>query len=146
MDPLDYLRIIRRRWLVVLAAGLVSLVAAVVTLAPQPSSTGPGSAPGSATGYKATTTLLQRSTDTTSVPLGTLPVFVSSGAVPRTAARALGYDGDPDELAQGVNALPDETTHTLAISVTDPDADRAAAVADAFGDALVQVLRKRSPE
>ena len=79
VDPLDYLKIIRRRW---------TLVAGRRTRGPgrrdrdrcrrRRPAPGPAGPDSDVTGYKATTTLLQTTSDAATVPLTTLPVFVSS--------------------------------------------------------------------
>jgi Mrp family chromosome partitioning ATPase/capsular polysaccharide biosynthesis protein len=144
MDPLDYLKILRRRWLVVAACGLVAVVAAVVTLPSAPSSAGRSGPTASVTSYKATTTLLQTTADASTVPASTLPVFVRSGDVPKAAAKTLDFEGDPNLLGQRVSLTPDPDAGTIAITVTDPDADQAIAIANAFSTALIEFLRKRA--
>ena len=142
MDLLDYLTILRRRWVVVAASALAAAVVALVTLPP-----GPGQAAvpqANITNYKATTTLLQTSTSAATVPVTTLPVFVSTGEVPKAAAKELGYTDDPNLLGQLVNVSIDDETGTIGISATDADAERATATANAFSSALIDFLRKRA--
>jgi Mrp family chromosome partitioning ATPase/capsular polysaccharide biosynthesis protein len=143
VDPLDYLKILRRRWTLIAAAGLVALVTAVVTMPSAPSG-GLQVPTAEITQYKATTTLLQTTSDAATVPLATLPVFVSSGDVPKAAAKALNFDGDPNLLGQRVSVNLDDDTGTIGITASDADAAQATAIADAFSDALIQYLRKRA--
>ncbi len=50
----------------------------------------------------------QTTSDAATVPLTTLPVFVSSGDVPKAAAKRLSFDGDPNLLGQRVNVSLDD--------------------------------------
>jgi Mrp family chromosome partitioning ATPase/capsular polysaccharide biosynthesis protein len=143
VDPLDYLKILRRRWTLIAAAGLVALVTALVTMPSAPSG-GLQVPTAEVTQYKATTTLLQTTSDAATVPLATLPIFVSTGDVPKAAAKTLHFDGDPNLLGQRVNVNLDDETGTIGITASDPDANQATAIADAFSDALIQYLRKRA--
>lgn len=143
MDLVDYLKVLRRRWVVVAACGLAALVVALVTLPPAPSTSSAPQAP-TISGYKATTTLLQTSTGNATVPASTLPIFVARGAVPKAAAKKLGYDGDPNVLGQTVNVSIDDKVGTIGIVATDPDAQRAVETSSAFSTALIDYLRSRA--
>jgi Mrp family chromosome partitioning ATPase len=146
MDVLDYLRIIRRRWRLIAATVTLAAIAALVTMPSSDTSagTGPGQDDQPTTTYTATTTLLRTSTSPGDLPLSTLPVFVRAGAVPKAAAKAIGWTEDPNLLGLQVDAVPADGTSTIALTATGKDGDLAARTADAFADALIQVLRERA--
>jgi capsular exopolysaccharide synthesis family protein len=62
------------------------------------------------------------------------------GAVPRLAAAALHYPGDPAALTGQVNVATDPNVGTLVIGVSGPDGPHDAAVANAFSTALNQYV------
>ena len=71
-------------------------------------------------------------------------------AVARLAARKLDYSGDPLSLLPLVEATPDPESDILAIEANAPDPQRAADIANAFADGLVQLgtgrLRREAEE
>ena len=143
MDLVDYLKILQRRWLVVAAAGLVALLVGVITLPIGRAAT--DEAPKlQVSQYKATTTLLQTASSADTVPLTTLPIFVASGDVPKAAAKALGYKGDPSLLGQQVSVTIDDKTTTVGVTAVSQDPDTAVRTADAFSTALIDYLRHRA--
>jgi len=99
----DYLKIFRHRWLVIAAC---TLAAAAVMWAVTPASTDTTLKVGS---YTATATLLVGSSDAneTSVSMARIPLYLTTGEVPKRAAEAVGYDGDPALLASGLTVTPD---------------------------------------
>jgi capsular exopolysaccharide synthesis family protein len=76
----------------------------------------------------------------TSINLPQAALETTVGAVPRLAAAALHYGGDPAALAGEVNAATDQTVGTLIIAVSGPNGSRDAAVANAFATALNQYV------
>lgn len=143
MDVLDYLKVLRRRWLFIAAAVLAALAVGVLTLPPGQTGAA-GRAGESVAGYKATTTLLQTSTSPGTVPLSTLPIFISTGDVPAAAARTLNFRGDPNLLGQQVTVTIDSDIGTIGVVASDPDAARAPGIADVFADELINYLRDRA--
>jgi Mrp family chromosome partitioning ATPase/capsular polysaccharide biosynthesis protein len=143
MDLVDYLSILQRRWIVVAAAGLVALLVGVITLPAGHAAT--AEAPKlHVSSYKATTTLLQTSSSSNTLPLTTLPIFVASGAVPKAAAKALGFKGDPNLLGQQVSVAIDDKTTTVGVTAVSRDPNTAVHTADAFSAALIDYLRLRA--
>jgi capsular exopolysaccharide synthesis family protein len=134
----DYLKIFRQRWLVI--AGC-ALAAAAVVFAITPS-TPTGVAPASS--YTATATLLVSSADEgkSSASMGRIPLYLTTGEIPRRAAEDLGFTGDPALLAADVTVTPDFQAQALTVSASDTDADRAAAVANAFAEETVAVFEE----
>jgi Mrp family chromosome partitioning ATPase/capsular polysaccharide biosynthesis protein len=139
--PLDALR---RFWWVIV---LFTVGGAVVGGLPSPTS-----AADSVTRYTASHTILVSSTaqDGTSYTdpqaFNQIQLFATTGEVPLRAAKALGYDGSPAQLASTVTAVTDQLTGALQISTTQATADEAVAVADAFGDQLTTYLAERQDQ
>jgi capsular exopolysaccharide synthesis family protein len=142
VDPIEYLKTIRRRWLVVAIALLLGTTISVFAL---PGADGAGSP---AAQYKATTILL--SDQTTVVDprvnggLSTVAALVTIGDVPKRAAEALDFQGEPDLLALTVRASVNRTTGLLHISATAPDPTRAELVADTFAEELISYIEERN--
>ena len=60
--------------------------------------------------------------------------------MPRRAAAALGYEGDPAKLAAKVTAEADRTVGVVRITATDKDPDEAARIANAFANEVQSYL------
>ncbi len=132
MEPLDFLTIFRQRWKIILAAVLISTGVAWFT-SPKTAVAGP-----SALSYTATTTLIQAQGG--SVPLNVVALLATQGDVPKVAADALHYTGDPAALAATVSITPDTQVGTLTVAANDADPARASAVANAFAAAINTTL------
>jgi Mrp family chromosome partitioning ATPase/capsular polysaccharide biosynthesis protein len=146
VDVVDYLRILRRRWKIILAATLIGVVVGLVTLPPAPRRivTSSGTTTTAASSYEAITTLLQTHNSSTVVPLDSLPTMVTSAGVAQRVAKALDYQGDPTALIIGVLPSADAKASTLAIKVTNSDPERAVALSTAFADSLIAELRDQA--
>lgn len=134
MTLADYLKIFRHRWWVIVLSTL--LVAAVVfAITPEEPSDEPP-----ASSYTATATLVasQPSEATQQVSLGRLALFITTGEVPIRAAESVGYTGDPAVLAGEMTVTPNDVAQAITISSTTPEAETAAARANAFADAAVE--------
>lgn len=149
MEPIEYLRILRRRWWII--AGSV-LVAVAVVVATTPSDGGSTAAPTART-YKAVNSLLQEPGGAQfGQPLGpptkieSLAFFVTAGEVPERAAEEVGWTDDPAILATKVTTEADPSVGALKIEVTDDDGERAARIANAFADAFIGFLAERGQE
>jgi Mrp family chromosome partitioning ATPase len=125
-------------------AGFAALIVALITLPPPPPTDRTTASEGSVNQYRATTTLLRTTTSAATVPLTTLPIFVSTGDVPEAAAKQLGYGGDPNLLGQLVDVAIDDQMGTIGVTATDENPERATAMADAFSTALIDFLRRRA--
>lgn len=127
----DYIRVFRRRWLIILAC---VLVAAGVTFAV--ADDGTKRAP---TGYSATATLLAGSTSqTTGSNLSRVALFITTGDIPTRAAKALGYTGEPAVLASQLAVTPDSAAGAITITAKDNQGERAATIANTFADETVR--------
>lgn len=139
MEPIEYLRGLRRRWKVVAACVLVALGAGFVVTGGDE-----GTAEAPTRTFEASTYLLP-TTSSVSVRGGgtmqTAAARVTLSEIPRRVADAINYDGDPEDLAANVTAAPDEETGLLKISARAPSAYRARLIADAFAEELLLVLR-----
>ncbi|WP_203568226.1 polysaccharide biosynthesis tyrosine autokinase [Aestuariimicrobium ganziense] len=124
----DYLRIFRRRWLIILAC---TLVAAGVVFAITDESERP------ALGYAATATLVVDG-ENAQGNLSRIALYVTTGDIPVRAAAALGHQGDPAVLASELEVTPDPAAGALTITARSDQAERATAVANTFADETVK--------
>jgi Mrp family chromosome partitioning ATPase len=143
MESNDYLRILRRRWKVVVAAGILAVLT-ILTLAP-------ASLLGTTrTSYTATATLVQEPGAQPLIgpaaerPLLFAALLVTTGPVPGAAAQRLGFDGNPATLLRSVSVSPDATSGALDISATSADPDRAELLADTFAAETVDEVYARA--
>ena len=127
MDPIDYLRALRRWWAVILCLTLVGLLAAFVT---SRSNSGPH--------YQATTILAQAGDSGSTVSLARAAFLTTATDVSNLVAKELGED--PRLAARGVSAQSDITLNGVVITAVADSAKRATTVADAFGSALIMSL------
>lgn len=140
MELKDYLRILRRNWIVIVASALLGLlVAGSASLLAKPS-------------YVAETKLfvaLQNSNTVTELQQGNIFTqarvqsyveTVSTPSVLQPVIDRLGLNIDPQSLAARVVANSDPNTVLITISVTDESAVQAAAIAQAIGSSLVSAV------
>ena len=129
----DYLKVFRHRWLVIAAC---TLAAAAVMWFVTPASTDTTAKVGSYTG---TATLLVGADEegNPAVSMARIPLYLTTGEIPKRAAAAVGYDGDPALLASGLTVNPDYQAQALTVSATASDGAQAAAVANAFANEAV---------
>jgi capsular exopolysaccharide synthesis family protein len=140
MDPIEYLKVLRRRWPVIVVS--VFLAATVGVFIP----TGMGAAEPTTTQYKATTILLTDEAVARDPRIGgasLLATLTTIGKVPKRAAQALNFTGEPRELASTVRAS-NGAEGLLRISATASEPDRAELVADTFADELMAYVEERS--
>lgn len=149
MDLGAYLRILRGRWLIVLAAVIVALGAGwlVSTVAPV--------ATPAPTTYTASTLLLNTggfgtgsfgTGGTSGFSLSTVAALTAIEAVSERVADELGYEGDPSELAARVGATADTTAGTLRIRAIASTPREAEGLADTFAQELLGYLLDRRTE
>ena len=142
MDPIDYLKTLRRRWLVVAVSVLVSMAISSVALLSLD-----GSAASQGSSYRATTILLTGEstlTDPRVNALSTLAALVTIGEVPKRVAEALDFEGEPSALASTVQASIDADTRLMRISATASDPARAEVVADTFAEEMIVYVEARN--
>lgn len=136
MEPVDYLRIVRRRWVLVVLCLVIGLVGAWATTPDTPRQ-GP-----IIRSYRASVTLIQNPNVTTPINLKSTRFLVTVGTIPKMAAAQLGFKGDPALLATGVNATIDDQVGALTISTAGDDGVASARTANGFGQATIEYLQQ----
>lgn len=132
MEPVDYLRAMRQRWILIVALTLFGAVAAFATSSGDP-----------APSYQATHILIQDSSpDQVQVDLARAAFLVTSGEVPVRVAEKLGED--PRQVLDGVTALTDVELNGLRITADEATPKRAAEVSDTFARELIGVLDEKA--
>jgi len=132
---------LRRWWWVVLAITLLGAAAGAV-----PS---PAKSVAASTTYSATHTLLVAdSSDPNNASGGyaifnQIPLFATTGEVPKRAAARLAFDGEPAELAAQVSVSVQGDTGAVLVSTSQDDAAAAVGIADAFAEELAGYLAER---
>ncbi|MEY2423142.1 MAG: hypothetical protein QOI95_3209 [Acidimicrobiaceae bacterium] len=135
MEPLEYLRILRRRKLFVALAVLVGVIAGWVSA--------PGSSSNAPPNYRATHTLILAPTIVVKAfNIEQTALLLTAGAIPQAVAQKLGPGTDPVRLSKKVQPKANTTLGTIDITAIDPDPNFAVAVADAFAQALVDDLSR----
>jgi capsular exopolysaccharide synthesis family protein len=127
MEPLDYLRLLRRRWRLLAAAVLVAGVVAWVTT---PADEGDGQIT-----FEATHILLRDDAAQTPPPaLAQVALFVETGDVPQQVADRLDSDEAAASLIRRVEVVPDEPSGSVEITASGATREEAAELANAFGE------------
>lgn len=141
MNPIEYLRALRRRWVIVIASGVLAVVAAgLLTL---------GNIGPVGTTYQATTMLLKAGysgSPVDAISLDTVTALATVGEIPGRVAEQIGYEGDPALLASKVSAEVQEGSGLLLITATSEDPDEAKLLADTFAGELIGFLDDRKTE
>lgn len=141
MDPLDYLRILRRRWWVWASVLVLALVAGALSI-PRGDEVSRGPL---ATSFTATHTLLQSPGVQEPVSLELTRLFTTTGEIPRIAAQALGRPADDGPaIAAGISVTVDPDVAAMRISAVGTDGEQAARTANAFGEAVKEFLRTQA--
>lgn len=141
MNPVEYVRILRRRWLVIALIFAAALAAGWLTTTVVP--VGPA-----IRSYRATTVILN--TGTLNVPgissLDTVAALTTVGEVPERVAEKINYQGDPVALGARVRAFAEGETGILRISASSKQPQEARVLADTFADELLGFLIDRKAE
>jgi capsular exopolysaccharide synthesis family protein len=138
MEPVEYLRILRRRWGVVVVAVLLGATAAWAT-AP----TGEAAEPQRT--YEATHTLYRdpAAPQQHNITMDTVALLATTGEIPRRVAERMGTSAEPAVLASRVEVVPNQQLGTLTIASRDRDGERAAELANAFAEETVRYFDER---
>jgi capsular exopolysaccharide synthesis family protein len=140
VDPLEYLRAIRRRWVIPVAAVLLAVVIAWATTTVAPAST---KSPTRL--YEATTILLSRGGGSPGFTnLQTLAALTTIPDVAKRVADTMHYTGDPQVLARQVRAFGDSQTGLLNITADSTDPKQAQTLADTFATELLGFLAEQA--
>jgi capsular exopolysaccharide synthesis family protein len=136
MEPIEYLKVLQRRWRLLVACVLVTAAAGWL-LAPSGANTATADA------YAATISLIPTPGDKAEEEpnLNRVAYLVTVGQVPQMAADALERKGDIESLLAAVSASVDIEAGTVTITATGATAAEAGARADAFADATVTYQR-----
>lgn len=126
----EYLAAIKRRWRVVVAAGVLGVLIGLL-IAPSAAQAN----------YSATATVLQSADVKT--PVAAAALLTTSNPVAERAAKLLSSRVPPKELLLLVVAAADKATNSIKITTTSADASTAAALANAFAVATVNEFRAR---
>lgn len=141
MNPVEYLRILRRRWPIIASIVAAALAAAWLTTTVVP--VGPP-----IRSYRATTVILN--TGTLNVPgisgLNTVAALTTVGEVPVRVAEKISYQGDPVALGARVQASAESETGILRITASSKQAQEAALLANTFAEELLGFLIDRKAE
>lgn len=141
MDPLEYVKAVARRWKLVVACVLVAGIAGWLTADSTPrTEADPG------TVFQSSVTLQPLGDNAASVNLGLTAYLVTQVDVATIAAATMQETGDPQILASQVSATADPETFTVIVQASDPDENRAQALATAFADAVLTFLRQSGQE
>ena len=146
MEPIEYVRVLIRRWPIIAIGALIGAAFAFIGTDSEPE-------PFERT-YTATHTLLvnqgqpqfggQQLVGT--VTFAQVPVFATTGEVPRLVAEELGHEGAPASLAAQLTVEGDSETGTLRFTTEQENAEDAVRIADAFADETVRYLSLRQEE
>jgi capsular exopolysaccharide synthesis family protein len=141
VNPVEYLRILRRRWPIIAAIVAVALAAAFLTTTVVP--VGPA-----VRSYSATTVILN--TGELNVPgianLSTVAALTTVGEVPARVAKKVNYAGDPVVLGAGIDAIAETETGILRITARSKQPEEAKTLADTFATELLAFLEVRKGE
>lgn len=132
----------RRWWIVVLLAAVGMLLGAL----PNPTTT--ADSPDQNVTYKANHTLLVSDPTGNDIfqnqtTFNQLELFATVGEVPARAAKRLGYDGEPAQLASELTVELNAQTGAIRIGTEQASAQRAVDIADAFAEELTAYLAER---
>ncbi len=143
MDLLAYLRVFRRRWLLIVIPAVAALAFSWATLPKVAAQTGP-----TFSSYTATATLIQSpdvsfsdSPFGSGLSMSTVSLFTTVGRVPEMAAKKLGYKGEPQVLATQVLTTPQTDTDTLQISSTSTDPRGVVKLVNAFSESVIAYFK-----
>jgi Mrp family chromosome partitioning ATPase len=137
VEPIDYLRALRRRWLVVAGCLGVAILAAALTM-PAKAAQGPVS-----TSYTATYTMIL-APDAAGTNLSRVKLLITTGEIPKAVDREVNFPGNAAELATLITVATDSDLGTVKIAMSDPDGRRATRYANAFGEQTLVSLRKEA--
>jgi capsular exopolysaccharide synthesis family protein len=143
MEPIQYIRALRRRWWVIAAAVLVSVAVAWATTA----AVAPPTAAPSEAAYAASTVLWSpdvMSTESVSptMTVETLSRVLTLPEVATIAAKRMHFQGSPLTLISRVEATADATSGFVTVTAVAPSAEGARNTSTAFSSALISYLQR----
>lgn len=144
MEPIEYVRALIRRWPIIAIGALIGAAFAFVGTDAEPAPV--------TSSFTATHTVLASLPEIGSQSLvGTtafaqIPVFATTGEVPRLVSEQLGYDGPPAALASELVVESEAETGTIRFSTQQENGDEAVRIADAFADQTIDYLSQRQED
>lgn len=143
MDALDYVRSLKSRRRLILACVVTALVIAWVTTPDEPTIEPAAEVGESFTAshrmlYTPPAEALAAGGLESSLP--GIAFLTTTGIVPERAAALIGFEDEPALLASRITVEVDDLLDVMTISMTGPDGDRAAEVANAFAESLKAYL------
>ncbi|HEX2699145.1 MAG TPA: hypothetical protein VHM89_02945 [Acidimicrobiales bacterium] len=138
MEPIEYARLIRRRWRILAACCLVSFVVVWVLTPASPAAEDPE--------YVGEHTLIRSDDNASPQALVTVALFVKTGEVPRRVAERIGFTRDPALLARSVDVDVDEQIGTLTVQATANGRAAASELANAFAEETLAVLGEKAQQ
>jgi capsular exopolysaccharide synthesis family protein len=145
MDPVAYLKALKRRWPIIAMTVVVGLVAAWFTS----SGAKETAAVHPQLSYEATTLILSTGTGSGGfgiTNLSTIAAIVRIPDVESRVAKDIAFTGNPETLGAGVVAVADSTTGLLSIRTSSPDPKQAELLADTFAKELIGFLGDRQSQ
>lgn len=136
MEPIQYLRLLRRRWRLLAACVVVAAVAGWVTT--------PSANDDRVVTFNATTTLLRDSSTAQAFALPTVALFVQTGDVPVRVVERLGLSSSPQSVADGLDVELDEISGSLRITARGSSGAAAAELANAFAQETLSYLASQA--
>lgn len=136
MDLNEYLRLLRRRWKLLLACVLVASAVAWVTTPPEPSQ--------ETLRYSATHQLLRDSSAVAPQALSTVALFIRTGEIPARVAERIDFRGNPAVLAAGIEVEADEQVGTLDITTSGDSRSEAVDRANIFAEETLAYLGEQA--
>lgn len=142
MEPVEYARLIRRRWRVVAACCLVSAVAVWVVSPATPAARLPE--------FVAEHTVIRDAdVDAANAPpqaLATVGLLAKTGEVPKRVAKRVGFTREPVLLARSIDIKSDEQLGTLTVRATANGREAASELANAFAEETLSYLGERAQQ
>lgn len=143
MDALDYVRSLKSRRRLILACVVTALAIAWVTTPDEPTVEPAAEAGESFTAshrmlYTPSAEVLAAGGLESSLP--GIAYLTTTGVVPERAAALIDFEDEPALLASRITVEVDDLLDVMTISMTGPDGDRAAEVANAFAESLKAYL------
>ena len=141
MEPVEYARLMRRRWRVLAACCLVSAVAVWVVSPSAPAARLPE--------FVADHTIIREAAAEAAAPpqsLATVGLLARTGEVPRRVAKRIGFTGEPVLLARNVVVKSDEQLGTLTVRATANGREAASELANAFAEETLSFLGERAQQ
>ena len=136
MEPIEYLRIIRRRWPIVLVLTLLGLAIGYATARPAAASSH------TVATYQATAVLgiPSGTPDPSGLSLDAMAFFATTGPVPDMTAKVLNDRSGGRDIQSHVQVNSEDVLSLLEISATEPSPGRASLVANTFSDQLIAFI------